>query len=52
VAIVLVSVSAPASLMLATPTFASAAQADRYSVTASLGGKMIDDPAAAPVVFG
>jgi hypothetical protein len=41
--------SAPAALILAAPAFAQA-QADRYSVTDTLVGKMIDDPAAAAVL--
>jgi len=44
---VLALVSAPATLILATPAFA---QAERYSVSETLVGKLIDDPAAAAVL--
>ena len=49
-ALVLASVSAPATLMLATPALAQAAQGERYSVSETPAGKMIDDPAAAAVL--
>jgi len=49
-AIVLASTAAPAALMLATPAFAQTAEAGRYSVSETLVGKMIDDPAAAAVL--
>jgi len=49
-AAVLASVSGPAALMLAAPAFAQAAQAERYSVSETLVGKMIDDPAAAAIL--
>ena len=49
-AAVLASVSGPAALMLAAPAFAQAAQAERYSVSETLVGKMIDDTAAAAIL--
>jgi hypothetical protein len=42
--------SLAAGPMLATPAFAQAAQPGHYSVTDTLVGKLIDDPAAAAVL--
>jgi hypothetical protein len=48
-AVALASVAA-ASPMLAAPAFAQAAQPAHYSVTDTLVGKLIDDPAAAAIL--